>query len=54
MMSNEHENNLPMRDKDTYPAKNQTEDLACPQSNIVQQADNDEIAVNFVQALFSL
>jgi len=44
-MSNSCPENEPMFDKDTYPAKNQPEDLACPQSNIVHQADNDEMLV---------
>jgi integrase/recombinase XerD len=34
-----------MRDKGTYPAQNQPKDLICPQSSIVQQAENDEMLI---------
>lgn len=34
-----------MRDKGTYQTKNQPEDLICPQSSIVQQAENDVILI---------
>lgn len=44
-MTNSCPMDQPMRDKGTYQTKNQPEDLVCPQSSIIQQAENDKMLI---------